>query len=228
MSTNQYLYGSYVIPSKEWAGFKKKVVSAWNAKRDALQEAGNAVYAEFKGRSAQTVLNKHEDDVIRLTHDFNRKYAQIGRYCANDFLSITSKQIPNSKIIKPTKELVDGYMLKAGNTTTTFEECHAEFTISFNNKTRTVSINIEENNRNVERFFQMEDAFVTAFFRALNSVTWARNTGGELTTVSESCNDDEDADRYDKDFSHGYGPIHESERVTRNKILELKIRQYRR
>jgi hypothetical protein len=228
MSTNQYMHGSYIIPSKEWASFKKKIVKAWNTKRDAYKAMGDIFYSEFKGRKINSLVDTENTQISLLAKPFTSRYGLISYYSAYDLLCANYNGSPlKAKLIKPTQSSLDKVMKKSGNTTTSFSENESEYSISFDNNNRTVSISVDENNRNVDCFFRMDDVFRDSFFRALDQVKWSRGSGGEIKVVSESHSDDPHDEKYDTDYIHGYGPIHDKEKEHRHEVMALKIKQCR-
>jgi hypothetical protein len=117
-------------------------------------------------------------------------------------------------------------MAKAKSTTVHLHETDSEFSIEFDNKTRTLSIRIEMNNRNVNDFFGMEDQYKSSLLRAIKNVDWGRNSGGSMVEYSETHDDDSD-ERYDKSYHCEYGPIAKKEQELRYKMIELQINAYR-
>ena len=228
MSTSQYLHGSYVIPSKEWAKLKKEIFSAWNSKRDALQLVGDSIYSKFKGKKLSAMRENHADEIMSLASTFTRKYSSIAGYCEYDFLNVVYNTSSKAKkVCKPTVKSMDHYMAKAKSTTTCLHELNSEFSINLCNKTRTISISIEENNRNVNDFFGMNDDYKRRLLRAIKNVTWGRGSGGSMTTWSETY-DDDSHERYDKSYSYEFGPIGKADSENRRKFIESQLDAYRR
>jgi len=234
MSTNQSMHGIYKIPSKEWAGFKKQVFAAWNERRDALQEAGNAVYSEFKGKKFNVVGDKHADKVMSLSKVLTRTYSTIGGFYAYDIINACikpwAKDADNKgrTIIKPTQKSLDTVMAKAKSTTTVLIESSGEFEFHFDNSTRSVTISVAMNNRNVDDFMNMNDKFVSTVFKALKSVAWTRGTGGSLAINSEIHENDEFGESmYDTTYSNHLGPVGIADKEHRQKMLMGRARVYR-
>lgn len=225
MSTNQYLHGSYVIPAKEWPKLKKAIFTAWNKKRDAMQDIGNSIYEQYKGKSLATMREKHAVDILNLARSFTGSYSRICGYDEYDLLNIV--YITSAKKVgKPTALSMDKMMAKAKTTTTTLQERYSEFSIELDNKTRTLSIRIEENNRNVNDFFEMTDQYKTSLLQAIKNVDWGRNSGGSMTEYSET-HDSESEGRYDKTYLCEYGPIAKKEQDLRHKIIKMQIKSLR-
>lgn len=200
MSVNQSLFGSYIIPAKEWAGVKKNIFKAWNVKREALNNAGIPIYKAYKGRKYD--LLDEEKDIEPHARDFISIYSDLGDFDLSVFKQLCSK---SGKVCKPTQAMVEAVIPKAINKTT--ELCLDEWRVSLNNSTRTLSISVSENNHNVDRFWEMNDRFQACVFRVINDIKWSRNSGGEIKVQEESMNDEEGADKFVSSYLHALGPI---------------------
>jgi len=100
-----------------------------------------------------------------------------------------------------------------------------EASISIDPKTRKVTWDVARNNRAVER--ARESRLGTAFFTALNAITWTRGTGGHITRTYEHT---EDAARDNGHFDSGrtltaLGPLGEAHRADQMGVSVARMRK---
>jgi len=210
------MYGEYTIPSKAWAKFKQNIFEAYNAKREAFAQCGVSIYDKYKTRKIERLDS--EECLSQIADNFYRRYSSLHGENLYQFKRLVCKDqeiTSASKVCKPTQAMIDRYMVKAKNTSKGLEL--DGWGIAFDNKTRTFAIWVEECNRSVDHFFEMDNIFVDAIFRELKAVDWTRNSGGEIKFTAESFDDSPDADRDEITYIHTMGPIGDKSETVRYK-----------
>lgn len=182
MSCNNWQRGCIVIPSAAWAGFKASVRDAWNERQrnrhaDALvlyeaiikaAEGKRNVSWRIAADDACRALGRIPDVWSLVFEVFRSKSRSPDDGYRDPFSVKGSAGRPN----RPTKAMFP----EAGNRTVEFPLTHA--TISFDDATRTVTWDVPENNRAVERAH--EEPVAIAFFKALSKIAWTASSGGEI------------------------------------------------
>jgi hypothetical protein len=203
MSCYDWERGSVVIPAREWAGFKKSLRDAYNRQEDALFEAAGRVQGRLveagKGERGfnygRALCDEWDREVarhVRLPRDVERISRSILRArSGNGPVKPRRKDFPHAS--GATKVLLCG-----------------EASIVFDDKARTVTYGVSENNRAVER--AREEAVVRELFRLLGRMEWTRASGGVIVGNDEYNQDGERAGDGGNYIVSSYGPLGEEER----------------
>jgi hypothetical protein len=184
MSRNDWEAGSLVIPSKEWAGFKRGLVAAYKdivqAQFDSATKAHQFLMAKAKGRRKITRIEWGDwMDSLRLDDDQVRE--KVERVL--DFGLLLS-----GKKSRPRRPMKKDFEFPNGKTTRFPAGWEGMISLS-DNKSRTVHWSTGENNHAVED--ARESAMGRAFFRLLNRITWTRGSGGKFVGNDEYNQDDD-------------------------------------
>lgn len=191
MSRYEWERGSFVIPSTQWAAFKKSLRDAYNKALandlTLLDKALAKVKAEYKGKrnvdwhkAVQDELNAYEKvgygmfGGTRYRYDFQL----FDHYDAADNLLVRQE-------VETTKGKVVKYVLRsvkkkdfpdANGKTMSFDA--DDGSIHLNDKTRTVEWAVSENNHACDR--ARESLMGRTLFALLAKVQWGRNSGGHV------------------------------------------------
>lgn len=233
MSCYEWEKGEIVLPSAQWAGFKKVIRDAAAAYQTtlltlaeqcytAITAAGNGQRAFNYHRAAGEWLERHRDVTSRMQLEIFDQLFPWKEQGSNK---------PAVQVSKPVKPLKKHYPQP---TTKTVEFDCGDGHIRLDDKTRTFHWNVEENNHAVDHAHQHSVAI--AAFRELDRLTtanlWTRNTGGTCWG-SDEYRDEANKDDYggtasDSQISKYYGPIGHERRAhsmgmsfTRYKSLKL-------
>lgn len=195
MSRNEWESGTINIPSAQWASFKKNIRDAYNANQDRLFNRATSVYdaitAEAKGQ--------RNFDFVRAVEK------KTGGWCEEywiicDALGLDSR-IGSTERRRPTKPKKKDFP-HANNKTTLLDMGAAS--IKFDDKTRCVRWDVDENNHACDR--AREHPIGKAFFATLSQVKWTRGSGGEIVGNDEYHRDDEYAGGGANYIKKEYGP----------------------
>lgn len=171
MSCYEWERGTITIPSKEWAGFRKGLLEAWNKRQLELLERAKRVHAAIKAAckgkrgskrdaalkaAIERHINHNDEDLSRLVVTYDReKRAYV--------LNGSQPQKKALKLFAVSKDaeihLPDAY-------------------VSFRNKGRTVTWDVPENNH--AREHARGHWFAQLLFERLGKITWTRGTGGKI------------------------------------------------
>jgi hypothetical protein len=183
MSCYNWERGSIVIPSKEWAKFKKGLVAAYADIIEGQFAKAKQVYdrlmAKAKGRRKIGTLEWEE--WLRAFDLSEHDYEKVTNVL--DFGLLL-----NGKKNRPRRPLKKDFPFPNGKTTRFPVGWEGLVSLS-DNKARTVHWSTGENNRAVE------DAHGSrmgqAFFRLLGRITWTRGSGGQLVGNDEYNREDD-------------------------------------
>lgn len=187
MSCYEWERGTIKLPAKEWAGFRKGLLEAWNKHQLELlakaQRAHKAIKDALKGKrgkardeAMKAAIQRHVGDVHReanealvnlvLTYDRDKRAFA---------LKATAPKKKDLKLFAVSKDaeiyLPDAY-------------------VRFVNKTRSVVWDVPENNR--ARQHARDHWFARLLFAKLGRITWTRGTGGQIIGNDEYNRDRDD------------------------------------
>lgn len=190
MSRNEWERGTITIPAAEWAGFRKGLLTQWNAKQEELLadalRAHKAIEAAAKGKRGegrQTAMTDalHSFCGFRQTQWGweSRSEEQQQRHEALSRL-VFKRESWNGPVTlqTPKRSALD---LKPLTKDADFSLSDAH--IRLVNKDRTVTWSVGENNHACEH--AREHWFAKVLFAALNRITWTRGSGGQIVGNDE-------------------------------------------
>jgi hypothetical protein len=177
MSRYEFERGEITIPSAEWAGFKQKLREASNRTAVRRLELATKLYNHLK--ASKTKPSQAEEVARAFLERENTGSSYSGyKYTDNDLFEAQAAVVKGGygkvrpKISKPLKK---DFPL-AGNNTESLTD--GEASVSFDNKNRRVIWDVSENNHACDT--ARESVLGKAFFAALKSVKWTRNSGGTI------------------------------------------------
>ncbi|MAM83289.1 MAG: hypothetical protein CL472_01235 [Acidobacteria bacterium] len=186
MSCDNFESGQIKIPASEWAGLKKTVRDAYNREQARLYSTAVELHEEIL-RQAEGVRNvKWLGAIDRATTALSRKltdrdYSLVWKIF-NPEMKPGAKPVSKAQgsADRPKKPLRKTWPDATNRQTLfTFDEA----AISFDDKTKTLTWRVSENNRAVERAHAHPVA--EALFEALNRIKWTRGSGGEIVGNDE-------------------------------------------
>ena len=188
MSCNNWERGTITIPTKEWAKFRTALITAWNARQTGYFTTAKLLHAQLKddikgkrGSTRQKALVQALERRCPEHHEDNSTVRDMVVSCKWEGGKRTYelKGQPKKKDaqILPTSKDADLHLDEAG--------------IYLRNKGRTVTWDVSENNRAVER--ANDHPIAKKLFRLLDSITWTRGTGGEIVGNDEYNQDNRDS-----------------------------------
>lgn len=203
MSCYEWERGSIIIPASQWAGFKKSIRDAVNSQTEkdfvlvtrVFEETLNAGKGKRKfdfATACQLILN-------------SRAYEKLSHGVI--YRLFPKKSDTGVKPVRPQKK--DFHKL----TNKTVEIDNDDCTVTFNDKTHTVSWSVRENNHAVEDAH--ESVLGQAFFSALRKIKWNRGSGGELVGNNEYNRDDCSSGGGANFTTSQYGPIGQKRQLGR-------------
>ena len=232
MSCYEWERGTIKIPSKAWAGFKKDLRKAFNDLQTEAFEGAMQVYKTLMEK-AKGKRNIKCDQWRKWWEEASTRSVNvggIGRFYGTtsrqevphqnrifDVLGIghlTMEWIQREKITRPKRPMKKDFPLATGKTTT-FDVGGEAGIHLHNNKSRSVTWDVPENNH--AREHAREQDMAEKFFALLGRITWTRNSGGKIIGNDE----------YNRDAGHEceggggsylvdeYGPSVKKERVGR-------------
>lgn len=209
MSCYGWERGTITIPSTQWASFRKGLLAKWNAKQeevlDLAKRAHKAAKDACKGKRGRnrkqamleavarecggkvTEYGDFEATRRRRSHGFGfyDEYDSSAQERWNAVLPLIFKErLWNVRyedgitLQAPKKKDLDLHPVSKGCTV-----MMPEASITFNNKTRTVTWDVPENNRSVDR--AREHWFAGEFFKALGKIEWTVRSGGQIVGNDE-------------------------------------------
>ncbi len=176
MSCYEWESGEIKLPTKIFAKFRREYINKYNLvqqqKLDRLKNIRNVALRQGKGKRMYSFFDCMVSD-IRNDTEYDLIY----------------KMFPNGKDkgvkpITPTKKMLNFVNGK----TFTFDIDDGCASITFHQKTRSVSWYVEENNHAIESARQTGEA--NAFFIMLRNVSWTRGSGGSFIGNNEYNRDD--------------------------------------
>ncbi|MTH94845.1 hypothetical protein [Roseibium sp. RKSG952] len=177
MSRHEFERGEITIPSAEWVRFKQKLREASNRTAVRRLELATKLYNYLKSSKAKPSEAREVARVFLERENTGSAYSGY-KYTDNDLFEAQEAVIKGGygkvrpKISKPLKK---DFPLAGNNAERLIE---GEVTVHFDNKNRRVSWYVAENNHACER--ARNSILGKAFFAALKSVKWTRNSGGTI------------------------------------------------
>lgn len=194
MSCYEWERGTIVLPAKEWAGFRKKLLTLWNEKQDELYETAKKAHLAAQAAAKGKRGKNRQPPILR----------EIAKVCGGevDTHGNFSCRRDDSDVFEMW-ERVTGLILcgkpwkvEATNTKNPQKKYLKKFPISksasiripdgeitFNNENRTVTWDVDENNHAKDH--ARGHWFARALFRALDGVDWTSKTGGVIVGNDE-------------------------------------------
>ena len=182
--------GTITLPSKDWAGFRKGLLEAWNAKQEEILSDAKRAHAKLAhaAKGKRGFIKRHEamkaalyqycgfrkqtwgweplSDEARERFDTLDRLLLVRDPKAAGTLDRTKLQVPKKTDLdlKPVSKDADIHLPWAS--------------VHFRNKGRTVTWDVDENNHAVENAH--ENWFAKKLFAALRGITWTRGSGGQI------------------------------------------------
>lgn len=195
MSKYEWERGTIKIPAKEWSGFRKGLLEAWNDKQNETLSDAKLAHAKLKyaARGKRGFIKRHEAmrDALHRYCDFRKqtwgweplsdeareRFNELDRLLlvcdpkSPGMLDRTKLQTPKKSDLdlKPVSKDADIMLPDAS--------------VHFRNKTRTVEWDVGENNHAVENAH--EHWFAKRLFRAIKRITWTWGSGGKIVGNDE-------------------------------------------
>jgi hypothetical protein len=214
MSCYGWEKGTIVIPSSQWAKFRKDLLAAWNAHQDRVlavaKRAHTAAKAAVKGKRGKGRVDAMLKAIARECggtlddhgyFDATRRSSGWGSYrerddSAHEMWEAVTRLIlkgydgwrmPTTVTLQAPKKSDQPRVAVSKSCTISMPEAYAVF----DNDRKTVTWDVPENNRSVER--AKEHWFARKLFAALGRIEWTRNSGGTIRGNDEY---NEDGDGY--------------------------------
>ena len=212
--------GEFVIPSKRWAATKKTIRDAHNGRQDVRFEAAKGLWKALRQGAKDGVVSmdeaaayrwmgralgkpENDDEVVVLVW---RVYPGAGRG------SRERGRLRDLK--KPTRSM---FPLATTKTTSLYDTC---CTVVFQDATRTLVWNVEDNKNTVET--ARASTLGKVVFRTLRAMEWTRDTGGIVEYMNEY-----DAEAYSGGHeTDGFGPRGEGVGVPRGSSRDYVVRGF--
>jgi hypothetical protein len=195
MSTYEWEAGTITIPSSQWAGFRKGLLTAWNSHLDTVlttaKRAHKAAVTAGKGKRGETRTKAMKAAVARECGGRIGEYGDFeGGRGGNDAYNATRDLYEtvtnllwagwgtNAKFQSPKKkDLPFRPVSKDGNVDL------GEASVTFNNARRTVNWDVPENNHACDA--ARDHWFAKKLFTALGRINWTRGSGGTIIGNNE-------------------------------------------
>jgi hypothetical protein len=202
MSCYEWESGTIVIPSKEWAGFKKNLRKAFNDIQTEAFESAKRIYealmAKAKGKRniKRETWDKWWEELATRSSGFGSRFRSDipHRTAIYDVLgmdNLTGFGGRDKTVTRPKRPMKKDFPLVNGKTTY-FNVGHEASIHLSNDKQRSVTWDVPENNH--AREHAREEALAGKFFALLNRITWTRGSGGKIIGNDE----------YTRDAGHEY------------------------
>lgn len=224
MSRNEWESGTIIIPTAQWAKFKKQLRDRYNVENDRVYEVALKLHEalltlgkgkrNFDWRSALAAL-------MRETTRGYGYYAQVKlKYDLDDDLhyKVQNAILPHDAK-RPLKPLKKDFP-RATEKTVHFKADYPG-QITFDDEQHAVRWSVDENNHAIET--ARESIMGVALFRALEAVQWTRNSGGVIAGNDEYNRDDRYAGGGANTINSTYGPLGERERDAQNAAYLARI-----
>ncbi len=176
MSCYNWERGTITIPTKEWAKFRTALIKAWNtdqlSKLDRAKKAHADLTAAIKGKRGK---KRGEALAKAVEARFTRKRRGFMEEVDDDVRHLIVDGWGENMTLKPLPKKKDFKILPTSKSCALHLD---EATIILKNETRTVTWDVAENNRAVER--AREEKIAKVLFRLLDKITWTRGSGGKI------------------------------------------------
>lgn len=197
MSCYNWEHGTITLPAKAWATFRTALIKAHNEQQEALlkdaQAAYKAVKAAIKGKrgnarstAIEAALDAHCTESTQGWHRYSSREVNYDRKYRLERL-VCKREYWNGPItlVAPKRKAM-GILPVSKSAALILDEA----TITLDNATRTVTWDVPENNRAVER--ANEHPVAVKMWQLLGKVEWTRGSGGQIIG-----NDEYNRDSYD-------------------------------
>jgi len=180
MSKYEWERGEIVIPSAEWADFKKRIRDALNTASERQFDLANKLYEHIRTKHPKArgyELRGKAEDFVRAQSTAPSMWTPA-RYTPSDASKALESVIgwdtgaKDVKVRKPRKNMFPAYGINA----TTFND--TDCSLHFDNERRVAVWNVGENNRACET--ARAGNIGKAFFASLGKVKWTRGSGGTI------------------------------------------------
>jgi len=217
MSCYNWERGTITLPTKEWANFRKSLLTAWNAHQDSVLAKAKTAYAAAvaagKGKRGDNRTKAMKVAVARACGGRISEWGDFesghrGGHDSHDKARETYEAVHGliwkyqghgkpPKFQSPQKKDLP-FAAVSKDATLNLDEA----TVTFNNKSRTVGWCVSENNRAVES--ANDHWFAKKLFAALGRITWTRGTGGKIIGNDEYNRDSDYEDGGGNYVTHDY------------------------
>lgn len=200
--------GEVKLPVKEWKSFRDKIYQRYNYKLSELYEIATSIWSEMKEKKK----GKRNVNLISLFNEVvqNHKLAQTTDiYDAWHFHHLIEYSLINDgKLTKPKKK--DFAPKKASQGETLYDD---ELSVRFDNKTKTIHYNTQDNNHAVDRGRQ---SFLGSMvLKELERINYTSKTGGYFKASSEY-NVDEFGNEGQSRVSYTFGKYNTNKKLARS------------
>jgi hypothetical protein len=219
MSCYNWERGTITLSAKEWSGFRKGLLEAWNKRQLELLDRAKRVHATLKavckgkrGKTRDAALKGAIERHIGREHDDGTEDLRnlVVKYDRAKHAYVLNGSQPQRKALK----------LFAVSKDADIRLPDAD--VHFRNKGRAVTWDVSENNRAVEHAH--EHWFAKLLFERLGNITWTRGTGGKIIG-----NDEYNRDAgYDHEGGGGSYVNREYRALTAKEKREAEKRRYER
>lgn len=181
MSCYNWERGTIIIPTKEWSKFRTALIKAWNADQLSKLERAKKAHAELTA-AIKGKRGSKRTEALRKAVDarFTRKRGGFMEEVDDDVRHLIVKGWGDNMTLKPLPKKKDFKILPTSKSCALHLD---EATIILKNETRTVTWDVAENNRAVER--AREEKLAKVLFRLLDKITWTRGSGGKIVGNDE-------------------------------------------
>lgn len=187
MSCYEWERGTIKLPAKEWAGFRKGLLEAWNKHQLELlaraQRAHKAIKDALKGKRG-----KARDEA--LVTAARRHIGDLHSEANQDLVRLVLEWDMQKRVYKLRSTAPKKKDLKLCPVSKDAEIYLPDAYVKFTNKTRTVTWDVPENNR--ARQHARDHWFARKLFAKLDRVTWTRGSGGQIVGNDEYNQDRDD------------------------------------
>jgi hypothetical protein len=216
MSCYEWERGTFKLSVAGYKKFKKEFILGMqkiydNAYQDALT-LHEKMIAEAKGKRGVQWFDLFQK--LRNVHSMSGGMFSCSTYKDLDELGLAEGSFFRKRNgegrtmhVRPLKPRKSDFTIQKRqvNPSFDFEDAY----VSFDDKRRTITWNVEENNHACDR--AGEHAFGKLFFRVLGNVKWTRGTGGTIVGNDEYNRDDYEAGGGGNQIKATYGPVGKEE-----------------
>lgn len=185
MSHYDWEHGTVIIPSAQWAAFKKALRDGYNLMREKDLETLTKIHAKVsescKGMASSELYTKVENEVSRLENvstwgGFKKAVYALNLLEPGDCQYMLVKPNEKTRKFQLVKPVSTKFPHPAADRNTTTFHVFDDARIVLNNTNRTVTWRVPEGNHAVQR--ASDSAMGRLFFGLLNKITWTRGSGG--------------------------------------------------
>ena len=173
MSCYNWERGTITIPTKEWSKFRTTLIKAWNEHQLAKLEKAKKLHAELTAAIKGKRGSKRTEALQKAVR---ARFERCGRTdMLQEIRDMLVEGWGDQMTLRPLPKKKDLGLLPTSKTCSLQLQ---EATITLNNTNRTVTWNVEENNRAVES--ARKEKLAQVLFRLLDKITWTRGSGGKI------------------------------------------------